>query len=100
MRVAGTRAPVQLAKAGLTVLQASISVFTDSTDFANIVRSSFDISISRIRSTPFSSDHHRHADIHALDVVLAVEIGLRRGSTRFLSFRWLSAMAMAEAAGA
>ena len=36
------------------VLQASMRVFTESTDFANMSRSSLDISISSTRSTPFS----------------------------------------------
>ncbi len=63
------------ASAGSIALQASTRPFTASTDLSNIACSSLLSSISTMRSTPPGADHRRHADIEALDAVLAVDIG-------------------------
>ena len=42
---------------------------------SNIAFSSPVSEISTMRSTPPRADHDRHADIHVLDAVLAVEVG-------------------------
>ena len=74
-RLSMTTLPNAHAKAGLMPLQASTSVFTEATDLANMSRSSLAHLDLEDALDAAVADHHRHADIHALHVVFAVEIG-------------------------
>ena len=56
-------------------MQASIRPFTDSTDFGNIcLLGRVELDLDDLLHA-VGADHHRHADVHVLHAVLAVEVG-------------------------
>src|SRR3954453_359942 len=93
------QATASSARLGSICLQATRSSFTASTLTSKFLRACSSNAISTIRSTPSAPSTHGTPTYRSLTPYCPVKCAAQ-GSTRFLSFKKLSAIAMALVAGA